>query len=318
MKLNSKNPSVLQDNHKTFIPKLIASLNTEDDWVIRSNIMGIFGACNIEPSRYLLREMSLEQQTQSESLQSQTQSHDQGQRSYDFDGVSRIVQLLDSKTQDVRESALNALMCMGPVAAEALPQVVDILSRDRHPFTRLAALRVIEEIGFPHVLSVVDVIQEVARKDTDKTVRRQAAQTLCNLRLSSDNSDLSEDVSDFGSSGNANGTNVLNGSQQTQTTFIPLQGNGLSMPSSLPQSARQAQQTLTVQVVRDAVGSYCKLTNSTSVNVADLTKYIDSCYPQLTRLTGGRWKIQLKVALRKMTSKGTLVKTPASYSLPIN
>ena len=144
----------------------------DDDFIIRSYITGILATLHVEPSLYLCNQNS------SSKFSSKSNY-------YSFDGVSKIIHLLSDKNIDIKESALTAIMCLGPVAATAVDDLDEFLLKEKSSNLRILACRALNEIGSPYAIQALGTIQEIIRKDKDESVKIVAQEVLDHLRKSS-------------------------------------------------------------------------------------------------------------------------------------
>lgn len=142
---------------------------SDADWVVKSNIFGVLGCLTVDPVRYVPSAHLVDVPASSASF------------SYSFDAIPRVVSLLSSKTVEIREAALNALAALGPAAASAVPEVVEVILRDRMPHLRLRAVHVLNDIGLQACTQVAVELQEAAKKDKDDAVRKACAKLIEDL-----------------------------------------------------------------------------------------------------------------------------------------
>ena len=94
------------------------------------------------------------------------------------EAVPQLVQaLLKDRDSDVRRAAAAALGQIGPVAAEAVPQLVQASLKDGDSDVRRAAAAALGQIG-PLAAEAVPQLVQVLLKDRDSDVRRAAATAL--------------------------------------------------------------------------------------------------------------------------------------------
>jgi HEAT repeat protein len=138
---------------------LINSIS-DADWVVKSNIFGVLGCLTVDPVRYVSATHLTSACDSSTPLSplATSSSSSSSSFSYSFDAIPRVVALLSSKTTQVREAAINALAALGPVAASAIPDLGELIARDRVVPIRLRAIQALYDIGLQSCAQVGDVV----------------------------------------------------------------------------------------------------------------------------------------------------------------
>src|SRR3990167_4288229 len=158
----------------TYLQVLLETMK-DSDWVLKSYITGILANLHIEPSMYLT---SVSGDVNFDIPNKKVKS------SYSFNSIPKIIQMLQEKNLEIREAALTAILCMGPIASSAVYELGDLLLKEKNNSLKILACRALNEIGSPYSLQVVHAIQEVARKDKDELVRKVASEVLFTLQTS--------------------------------------------------------------------------------------------------------------------------------------
>ena len=158
----------------TYLQVLLETMK-DSDWVLKSYITGILANLHIEPSVYLT---SVSGDVHFDIPNKKAKS------SYSFNSIPKIIQMLQEKNLEIREAALTAILCMGPIASSAVYELGDLLLKEKNNSLKILACRALNEIGSPYSLQVVHAIQEVARKDKDELVRKVASEVLSTLQTS--------------------------------------------------------------------------------------------------------------------------------------
>eukprot|EP00011_Vannellida_sp_DIVA3-517-6-12_P007285 CAMPEP_0114636834 /NCGR_PEP_ID=MMETSP0168-20121206/17186_1 /TAXON_ID=95228 ORGANISM="Vannella sp., Strain DIVA3 517/6/12" /NCGR_SAMPLE_ID=MMETSP0168 /ASSEMBLY_ACC=CAM_ASM_000044 /LENGTH=691 /DNA_ID=CAMNT_0001848551 /DNA_START=27 /DNA_END=2102 /DNA_ORIENTATION=- len=283
-----------------------------NDWVLKSYVSGILATLNVSPMGYLSTNQASVGTTGASSESSSTESvtnalgvtnqlyrsnsaeHNVSASSaassrsdvvinaaarlssYSYDSIPHIVELLHSKSQEVREVAVTTLLCMGPVAGGAVQQLADLLAQEKAPKVRGLCVSALKEIGMPFILKVIDVLEDVAKKDKDDGVRRAAASLLESVDLLSEEARIESREAD-------------------------------SMAATTAKKM-----LISENFVRGVLKSLSR--TAMGFTQKEIEKFVEAEHVMITK-DCPRWRSQLRVVIRRMADKGALSKQPATYRL---
>lgn len=232
-------PDSLKKEHQLLLDTLASSENIpilvqciqDDDIAICSYMTGVLAAINIEPSHYI------------PSSNNELSKDSSRPINYSFQGIPKIIRMLEERNPESREAALSAIICMGPIANNAVEDLADFLLKEKLPQLRIMACKALYEIGTPYSLKAVQSIQEIVRKDKEESVKVVAQEVLDHLK-----------------------TSFISHSEEYQD-------NHLKKPSLF----------IDEDIVKQAIVECQSALKSSSITASDIKNYFLHCYPNISK-----------------------------------